>query len=213
MTGTARRSRDDGRTDAIQFLFGPVIYEWRGTMLTPKVEMRNTKAVIPVLQYGEMVDLMVKHDARNEYIANVILAHHIGNRKTLVLTKRIEHFELLTKKLGDLRTVGISAKDKDRIETLQRLKTVPDSFDVLLGTSSLLGTGLDMPCLDTLIIAGDLKSDVLLEQSGGRILRLFEGKENPVIIDFYDKENPILYRQALARQKLYQELGWEITYW
>jgi superfamily II DNA or RNA helicase len=74
----------------------------------------------------------------------------------------------------------------------------------------MLSTGTDIPALDTLIFAGDLRSDVLQEQSAGRILRLFRDKQHPKIIDFVDNKTGILNHQGKARIRWYKKQGWEI---
>jgi superfamily II DNA or RNA helicase len=102
-------------------------------------------------------------------------------------------------------------KREARKDKMNRLKISSD-YKVVFGTFSILSTGTDIPSADMLLIAGDLKSSVLARQSVGRILRIFEGKPNPVIIDIYDTGNPIFRRQGKLRQQLYSKLGWEIQY-
>ena len=85
-------------------------------------------------------------------------------------------------------------------------------FDCVVGTFSLLSAGTDFPSLDTLVFAGDVKSDILQEQSIGRVRRLFEGKKEPLIIDVQDSGNYVLARQAGERNKFYNAQGWAVTH-
>ena len=52
-----------------------------------------------------------------------------------------------------------------------------------------------------------MKEDTLTTQSCGRILRMFEGKPEPKIIDIWDKA---FYNQKKARERLYKTKGWKI---
>jgi superfamily II DNA or RNA helicase len=101
-------------------------------------------------------------------------------------------------------------EQKRQDDLLARFREGGKDFDVILGTFGLLSTGINIPALDTIIFAGDLKSSVLCVQSVGRILRLFEGKQYPKIIDIDDCKSGILHNQARLRKKFYKDNEWEI---
>ena len=114
------------------------------------------------------------------------------------------------KKQIKIHTISSNTPQKERDILLTKLRNNEEDFDIILGTFSMLSTGVDIPSLDTLVIAGDLKSSVLTEQSSGRILRMFSGKKNPKVVDLDDNLNPMLHRQALERKRFYKENNWEI---
>ena len=68
---------------------------------------------------------------------------------------------------------------------------------ILIGTQ-IADEGLDLPALDTLILAAPSRSPGRTEQRVGRILRNLEGKRQPVVFDLVD-EHPVLYGQARSR--------------
>jgi predicted helicase len=69
--------------------------------------------------------------------------------------------------------------------------------------------GLDIPVLDTLIMASP-KSDIV--QSVGRILRETVGKKNnPYIIDIVDMWGPFQY-QFFKRSKYYKSAGFHVIH-
>lgn len=212
LTATPMRSKDDGRTKAIEFYFGKIIADYQEKQLLPEVEVLNPRTKIPSLEYQEMIDIMIKNDDRNDYIAKTAMLEMIVGKKVLILTKRIEHYKKIYEKMPQSPgIVCVDSNNKDRNKMLTEMKNGHKRFGCLLGTFSLLGTGFDIPALDTLILAGDLKSEVLTTQSAGRILRLLKGK-NPLIYDVADIDNPVFKRQFWARKRVYDEKGWNVSF-
>lgn len=205
LTATARRT--DGQGEAIKWLFGPIIFDGKIERAQPTVEVVPFTGKIWVQEYADMIAEQVENEERNQLIVNIVRREIDAGRKVLVLTKRIKHYELLQEAIDRERVLTIKAGDKTN---LTKFRDDPNSFTCLLGTFNLLGTGVDIPSLDTLVIAGDLKSDVLAEQSAGRILRLLGGKKDPRIIDIQDKGNGILRNHARLREVFYRENGWRV---
>ena len=82
-----------------------------------------------------------------------------------------------------------------------------ESCDVIIGTYSLAHEGLDIPALDTLLMATP-KVDII--QSVGRILRETQGKQNdPLVIDIVDSWGCFM-SQFNKRRKYYKETGFFI---
>lgn len=213
LTATPYRG-SDSFTPVLGFLFGREICNIKSHSVKPTVHAYKTNVQIPIREYPEMITLMTENEKRNDFIQKTIFWEAVvKKRKTLVLTKRKEHGERLYGYCKDL--VGfylIRAEDPERDFLLSSFKDGTVSFKCIIGTSALLGAGMDIPSLDTLIIACDIQSPVLLNQSSGRILRIFEGKNDPKIIDFYDNLNSILNKQFNERKKQYNHNGWEIIF-
>ena len=158
-----------------------------------------------------MITKQVEDKGRNLLIADIVDHEVNDGRKILILTKRIKHYEKIAELLPpEYNQFSIASKDqlKKRDELLHELRENKREFDVILGTYSMLSTGTDIPVLDTLIFAGDLRSDVLQEQSAGRVLRLFGDKQHPKIIDIIDNKNGILNHQAISRIRFYKRQEW-----
>lgn len=217
LTATNRRTDEQG--EALDFMYGSVLADGKMEREIPKVEIVSFAGKIPMGEYHDIIEDQTKDYERNKLIASRVVEEAGRGRKVLVLTKRVEHYDRLLHDIRELapesadRVVAIrgTGSSKARAAALADLRSGGSDFSVLLGTFSLLSTGVDIPSLDTLVIAGDLKSDVLTEQSAGRILRLFEGKADPLIIDIADEGNPILKRQAKARRAFYMQQGWTIN--
>lgn len=126
--------------------------------------------------------------------------------KTILITvSRISHGKILQDMIGN-RLKGEDVEfirgevNKDKRKKL--LNSVRDrSLKVLIG-SSVADEGLDLPALDSAIIAGGGKSLIKTLQRIGRTLRPYPNKKEAIIVDFYDHLR-YLTGQSRKRMKIY----------
>ena len=88
--------------------------------------------------------------------------------------------------------------------TAQERASVIEAFEkkrILCIVGTILGEGVNIPSLDTLIIAGGMKSDKMTVQRIGRVLREGGGKRAR-IIDFFDNDSSTLMRHSMSRLKV-----------
>lgn len=208
LTGTLDRS--DGQGAAISWVFGPALCDRELPGLVPEVRLHEFRGYLPVLRYDEAVTLQAENEERNEMIRDIVRKAIEEGRKVLVLCKRVEHYKSLRPDEDGHIECNSDADRGDRKAMMASLKDGTLGYKAIYGSMGLLSTGVDIPSLDTLVIAGDLKSSVLLRQSSGRILRLFSGKETPRIHDVIDVGNPVFRKQGKLRQQAYASLGWKI---
>lgn len=224
---TATMSREDGKADVIRFTFGDILYRYEATLVQPEVHVIHTYADISPGDYTQMIEEMIYHEDRNELIAATAKKYLKEGRKVLILTKRIAHSTVLSYKMTDMEGVElVESTDKERNEKLSKYKKQPESFNCIIGTTSLLAVGVDVPAIDTVIIACDMKGKALHEQSIGRGLRKWFGKDDALIVDFWDgfvslgpggagkKQmwNPILHNQFKQRMQFYKSKEWPVKY-
>lgn len=217
---SATPERTDGKTKAINFTFGDIIVDKKLETITPTVYTLPYHKTSMCWEYGELINSVVEDQKRNKLIADTAIKEMKQGRRVLILTKRVQHYETIYQEitstqqdrpaLSTLEVHTISARKKGDRQKIKALREGQEDYNCLLGTFSLLSTGVDIPSLDTLIIAGDLKSSVLTTQSCGRIMRLFKGKLPPKIIDVADKGSSVLYRQHKHRRKTYLNNNWEV---
>lgn len=157
-------------------------------------------------QKPHIIRSLVKNPARNEIILrNVERAAEVG-RQVLVLTERVAHAEWLgeqieqrVRKFG--ASVGVLVGEKKKVEREASMKC-----DVIVGTSQLISVGFNEPRLDTLIFASPIQG---VEQAIGRVLRVYDGKKEPLVIDLVDRRIPICSILAKSRWRKYRQKGWE----
>lgn len=85
-----------------------------------------------------------------------------------------------------------------------------NSVKVLVASYGTLSTGVSINNLHNLLMVDSFKSEQIIIQSIGRLLRLLEGKDRAIIFDLVDvfsHENPknTLYRHFLERKKFYEK--------
>jgi len=213
---SATPERTDGHGEAIRFIFGDIIVDKALPQESPIVHFVDYAGYIAMGEYYQIIERQVEDVRRNKLIVDNIIKAYGRGRTTLVLTKRISHYEhlmlLLRENREDVRCIALAsnATKSERERVMGELRG-QHPYNVIFGTYSLLSTGVDIPKLDTLVVAGDLKSSVLARQSVGRILRLFDDKKEPLIIDIQDTNNYVLKKQAKERRKFYEANGWTIT--
>ena len=210
---TATDRRGDGQGEAIRFTFGENLCDVKVDQAVPSVRLARHDGRIPMGEYADIIEYQTSDYERNKLIASVVAEQTGQGRRVLVLCKRIAHCEAVSGLLDGMRVIALKsdANGKETADTVARIRDGSLPFDCIVGTFSLLSAGTDFPSLDTLVFAGDVKSDILQEQSIGRVRRLFEGKKDPLIIDIQDSGNFILARQAKARNEFYKAQGWVIT--
>lgn len=75
---------------------------------------------------------------------------------------------------------------------------------VLWATTQYVSEGFDMPRLDTLLLTMPISDP---EQVAGRILRPYEGKSDPVVLDFRDDAVGLCFGMAMKRERVYRKMN------
>lgn len=214
---SATPERKDGLTKVLHWCIGPVCYKVdRDTSqmrITTEIKHFDCDAFstmeVPLSVTGrvsvpEIINLITNVDERNAYIVDAIVRFHDEGRKTIVLTDRRNHCELLRDALiaRGLTDVGLYMGGMKQHE-LKKSEALP----IIVATYSLAHEGLDIPALDTLILATP-KTDVV--QATGRIMRSGGGrKHDPYILDIVDTFS-VLPRQGKKRKAFYVSSGFDV---
>lgn len=212
---SATLERKDGLTYVLHWFLGQTLFKVerraQKQVCVDKVEFKHALFVTPFPlnrarkpSLPEAITKITRLPERNEYIMLLIAKLLTENRKILVLTDRRQHcITMLESSRNQLYSSGLyigGLKPEELKESEQA--------DVIFATYSLAHEGLDIPTLDTLIMASP-KSDIV--QSVGRILRETVGKNNtPLVIDIVDVWGPFQY-QFFKRCMYYKSAGFSIT--
>ena len=161
------------------------------------------------ITYQVTRELIVADERRNNHILTLASQAWEDGRITLVLVGSIAHGRELCQKLGrdDAELLYAARGTRARREVIDRFRL--GQLPVLFATS-LADEGLDVPIASRMILTMGGRSPQKLEQRVGRVLRPFEGKDRGIIHDYLDTSAPMSYAQALARVRLYRELGYEV---
>lgn len=214
--------RRDGLEPIIIMRFGPIRY--RTEAIDPVYVNTVRRVVVPRFTNLGMTSLEMLNNGRtenNQAIMNdphrdeMILRDCLSalkeGRHVIVLTNLVAHVDQLYSQLPADETYriygGFSAKQ--RAEELVRLHQQTGGY-IILATVSTAGEGLDVPTLDTLVLAMPISFHGNVEQVVGRLHRDLEHKSELRIYDYVDMFVPMLMRMYKKRCKAYKHLEYQI---
>lgn len=147
-------------------------------------------------------ELIVHNDFRNAIIHELLLTFHASNVSTLCLVKEVRHGEILS---SDNAFPFVSGQNDERHLIA---KFVDKSLITLIGTTGVMGEGVDTKPCEYVIIASPMKSRNLFMQCAGRAFRQYPGKESAKIILLKDASHK-WFKDAFKEQCLIlkQEYG------
>ena len=88
--------------------------------------------------------------------------------------------------------------------------TEKDLPTCLLATASLIGEGVDIPRLDTLVLAMPISFKGRMVQYAGRLHRQWPGKKDVVIYDYLDTCSGLTVSMYRKRVHAYKGMGYQI---
>lgn len=211
---SATPKRKDGLSKVFEWYMGDIVYnqkkkneDYAEVQLIDcdfeeedycKVELTYTKD--PCMP--RMINNICNYLPRTQLIIDLTIKHHKEGRNVLILSDRRGHLDLMYKMLSDYSRgfyVG-GMKPADLRESQEK--------DILLATFSMAAEGMDIPKLDSVILASP-KSDV--EQSVGRVFRkkACDRDFHPLIIDIQDTFS-MFNNQCNKRLTLYKKMNFSI---
>lgn len=212
---TATPEREDKLEKVFYYYLGNIIHRGKEKKdTTAKINVyyfdsKHEKFKIEINRYTKNINMpkmitnLVEIPQRNEYIVNVIknILELEPTRKIFILTNRRNHIteleKLIKENLSNF-TLGnyIGGMKKEALK-------ISETKQIILGTYEMASEGLDIPDLDTLILATP-KSNII--QSIGRIMRkqMADYENPPLVVDIVDRLD-VFYAMFQKRRKIYME--------
>ena len=158
---------------------------------------------------------LAENEIRNAQIIRDVVKALQQGRCPIILTERREHVLLLQERLSghckNVITLFGTASQKERRQTLERLKSIPiDESLLIIATGKYVGEGFDYPRLDTLFLALPIAWKGKVAQYAGRLHRNYPGKSEVQIYDYVDIHIPVLEKMYQKRVKGYAAIGYKI---
>lgn len=216
---SATPTRKDGLTKVLEWFTAPIFFRIERScqaQVTVEVVQYTTLAYLagpPTTRFGKvslpnMVTQLTEDAERNLMIVRGVAELAEQRRRIILLTDRRAHCEHLQRALvarGVSAGLYMGGMSQDQLRA-------SEACTVILGTFSLANEGLDLPFLDTIVLATP-KSDVV--QAVGRILREASGlggaeKQPPLVIDINDRWS-CLSGQFYKRRAYYVQAGFTLT--
>ena len=213
--------RDDGKDLEMEGVLGKVIFQVsatdlieQGFLMKPTIRclpIERAEDLEPDCDYATLYrDQVVENVDRNRFIANLCVQNKkAGRRLQLIIVKQLKHVDILLKTLRPKRLIVATLTGKETGEVrAERLRLAAQGTIEVLVATTVADEGLDLPMLDTVIMAGGGKATARALQRVGRIVRPFDGKLPPVAYDLMDATFPA---QNVARISAYKtESGYEV---
>ena len=222
---SATPDRKDGLRKVFEWYIGPMVYSSKNDTNEDYIETRIYEYYDEDKQYSKlellynkkpcmprMINNISYHAPRCQFINDIIKKEYDNGRKILVLGDRREYLNTTEKWIQD----NISPDIVGQYVGGMKPSELRDSQekDIILGTFSMASEGMDIPKLNTIVLASP-KSDVV--QSVGRILREKANvrTHHPLIIDFKDTHPNLgmFEKQCEKRIKYYKKCNHEIHYY
>ena len=209
---SATPERKDGLTRVLFWFLGPIFLtlkrrdEGRVRVEVLRIESPAYSQPPPTrfgkLDFGGVLTALTENEERNAAMVQR-LRQLPPERRVLVLSARKEHCFALERALtavGHDAAVYLGGMKRKDLDTASRVR-------VIVATYAMASEGLDIPALNTLLLATP-KKDVV--QACGRVLRGSGGAVDPLVIDVRDAW-PCTLGQFYARQRFYKESGYRFS--
>lgn len=217
---SATLDRKDGLRKVFEWHLGKPVFQLKSGQSDLLVKILNIPNDDPCEEYGKelvmwngrkncaaMINAICSWEDRNKIIMDTLekVLKEEPERRVLILSDRKGHLkifenEIKQRKLGSIGYYVGGMKEAALKESEKK--------DIILGTYPMASEGMDIPVLNTLILASPISS---IEQSIGRVQRqkAHERKYTPMVIDVCD--NFSLYsNQSRKRIEFYKKHGYNI---
>jgi len=216
---SATPKRKDGLQWVFEAFIGPIVYQTK-EITTEGVEVNVIDYYSDDPQYckecltymkkvclPKVINNVCAHQPRTDMINQLIKTNYESGRKVLILSDRRAHLDTMLEwllKEGIPSGLYVGGMKPFALHESQEK-------DIILGTFSMASEGMDIPKLNTIILASP-KSDIV--QSVGRILRekVEVRKFHPLILDINDTHHNFqtFKRQVIKRMAYYKQQKYKI---
>jgi superfamily II DNA or RNA helicase len=215
---SATPKRSDRLEKILHWYFGPIIYKtnvhenksvhvkmYNYHIVHDKFFEKKLRFTGKVNRPGTVTNL-ITIGRRNKFIIDILqeILFEDG-RKILILSERIEHLELLKKRL-DERNITLSGFYIGGMK--QNKLDITATYPVIFGTFQMASEALDIKGLNTLIMATPRRE---IEQTIGRVTRDPNIIIKPLVIDIIDNLESFV-KQSYHRKGFYNKNNFQITH-
>ena len=158
--------------------------------------------------WANRVTALANNEEYRHTVALLAAAYAAKGHKVLVVSDRVHFLKACAELAGD-RAICVTGEvsHEDRETHLTEIRS--GKKDILFGTQAIFSEGISVNNLSCLILGTPINNEPLLTQLIGRVIRLQEGKRDPVIIDIHLKGNTAK-KQASNRMGHYMREGYQI---
>ena len=209
LTGTMQRK--DGRHVIFRDYFSDkVLKPPKENYLTPRVDIVKSgiRFIDGNVDWASRVNALAYNWEYQNMIALLAANYAARGHKVLVVSDRVDFLKSCARLVGD-NAICVTG-DIPHEERPNIIKGIFEEKDILFGTQSIFSEGISLDCLSCLVLGTPVNNEPLLTQLIGRIIRIYEGKLQPVIADIH-LEGRTARKQASARMGYYMKQGYVVS--
>lgn len=140
------------------------------------------------MSWQEQEKFILNHEGRRQFVIKFLksIASNKGNTIALFKNKKIqkEIYEEIKKVHKNTFIINGDVKAEERDVIRKQIDSLTDAL--IIGTDKILSTGLTIKSLRNMVFAQVNKAEIGTIQSIGRVLGLFEGKDQSMVWDLVD---------------------------
>jgi superfamily II DNA or RNA helicase len=203
--------RKDGKHILFNDYFGNIVFKPpQSNTLEPTVRIvRSGVTLKPGATWVEKITDLCQDEKYQQFIAGIAKLEISNGHRVLIIADRVEFLEKVKEYVGETCVLVTGNTD---VETRNLVKEQINSGkrSAIAGSRQIFSEGISINALSCVILAVPMSNDSLLTQIVGRIQRMFDGKQMPLVVDinfagYADK------KQNNDRLALYLRKGWQIT--
>jgi len=153
-----------------------------------------------IFNKGVYLSKLIKSKDYLTKMKQIIKKINDSNRNALILSDRINILEDIMSLLPSSKCGLFVGKNKHKRDDILKKK-------IIFSTYLMSRDGLDIPRLDCIVFCTPVSN---IEQAVGRIVRVYDNKKVPVVIDIVDSGSDDMINRAKYRRKFYEQKGWEL---
>ena len=209
LTGTMQRK--DGRHVVFRDYFSNTVFKPpKENYLTPRVDIVHSgiRFMDGNVDWANRINALAYDWEYQNTMAMLAASYAAKGHKVLLVADRVDFLKSCARLVGD-NAICVTG-DVPHQERGDMIKEIFTDKDILFGTQSIFSEGISVDCLSCLILGTPVNNEPLLTQLIGRVIRMNEGKLQPVIVDI-NLEGRTARKQASARRGYYMRQGYEVS--
>jgi len=209
LTGTMQRK--DGRHVVFRDYFSSTVFKPpKENYLTPRVDIIHSgiRFLDGNVDWASRINALAYDWEYQNTMAMLAASYAAKGHKVLLVSDRVDFLKSCARLVGD--TAVCVTGDVPHEERGKLIKQIFTDKDILFGTQSIFSEGISLDCLSCLILGTPVNNEPLLTQLIGRVIRMYDEKPQPVIVDI-NLEGRTARKQASARRGYYMRQGYEVS--
>lgn len=208
LSGTMQRT--DGKHVIFRDYFGDKVYRPpQSHTLNPVVKTVATGIHLPSgAAWAQKINALLYDEDYQQFIASMAQAQIRKGHRVLIVASRVEFLTKIKELIGESCILITGETDYDeRKQLIQKVET--GEALCVAGSRQIFSEGISINCLSCVILPEPTSNPITLEQIIGRVMRLSEGKLDPVVLDM-NFSSAAERKQNTARLSFYASKGWKV---